>query len=58
VPALARNRVLFRDGEPIAVLEAGRARLLVEAAAAQAWELEKALVRRVGPSPSVGPPPR
>jgi ATP-dependent Lhr-like helicase len=56
VAALVRNRVLYRDGEPIAVLEAGRARLLVEAPAPQAWELERALVRRPAP-PVTAPSP-
>jgi ATP-dependent Lhr-like helicase len=33
VPALARNRIVFRDGIPVAVLEGGESRLLEELAA-------------------------
>jgi ATP-dependent Lhr-like helicase len=46
VPGLTRNRVLYRDGEPIAVYEGRVVKLLVGAASAQAWEIQRALVRR------------
>jgi ATP-dependent Lhr-like helicase len=48
VPALTTNRVLFRDGVPVAVSE-GRGqkeRLLVEATPEEALELRRALIRR------------
>jgi ATP-dependent Lhr-like helicase len=48
VPAFAGNRILYRDGIPVAVKEGeGRAvRLLVEAASEEARTLEAALIRR------------
>ncbi len=48
VPALATNRILFRDGIPVAVKEGeGRGeRLLVEVGAEEAQTLRTALVRR------------
>jgi ATP-dependent Lhr-like helicase len=49
VPALANNRVLFRDGVPIAALEAGNVRWLVQVDAAAQPELERMLVRRSVP---------
>jgi ATP-dependent Lhr-like helicase len=51
VSALGSNRVLFRDGVPVAVREAGENRVLVEADSATAYQLERALVRkRVSPA--------
>ncbi|MBI3982370.1 MAG: DEAD/DEAH box helicase [Gemmatimonadetes bacterium] len=51
VSALASNRVLFRDGIPVAVREARETRLLVDADPTTAHELERALVRkRVSPA--------
>jgi hypothetical protein len=45
---LATNRVLFRDGVPVAVSEGRgqRERLLVEATPEEALELRRALIRR------------
>ena len=46
----ARNRLLFRDGIPIAVLEAKEIRYLVEMDAADQWQARHALLhRRVPP---------
>ncbi len=51
VPALASNRILFRDGVPVAVREARETRHLVAADPAAEHELERALVRkRVSPA--------
>jgi ATP-dependent Lhr-like helicase len=51
VPALAANRVLFRDGVPIAVREAKETRHLVEPDVLVKHEIERALVRkRVSPA--------
>ncbi|MEM7035440.1 MAG: DEAD/DEAH box helicase [Bacteroidota bacterium] len=47
--ALAGNRVLFRDGEAIAVLEGKEVKFLVEVEPSEKWELQKALVKRVVP---------
>ncbi|HVR97903.1 MAG TPA: ATP-dependent DNA helicase, partial [Thermoanaerobaculia bacterium] len=46
VAALAGNRILFRDGEPIAVLEGKEPRFLVDLDAAARWQAQSALVRR------------
>jgi ATP-dependent Lhr-like helicase len=46
VAALAGNRVLFRDGEPIAIHEGRETRFLVELPAADRWQAQSALVRR------------
>ena len=49
VAAVVRNRVLYRDGVPLAVLEAGEARYLAELGAADEWEAQSALLRRRAP---------
>ncbi|MGH8433725.1 MAG: Lhr family helicase, partial [Pseudomonas sp.] len=46
VPALAGNRVLYRDGVPVASLVAGKAALLVETDAFSATEWQAALIRQ------------
>ncbi|MGH9360848.1 MAG: Lhr family helicase, partial [Thermoanaerobaculia bacterium] len=46
LPALTRNRLLYRDGVPIAVREAGHTRFLVELDPAARWRAETALLRR------------
>ncbi len=46
VPALAGNRILFRDGIPLAVLEGGEPRFLQELSVSEQWEAKNALVRR------------
>ncbi|HEX7181235.1 MAG TPA: DEAD/DEAH box helicase [Thermoanaerobaculia bacterium] len=46
LPALAGNRVLYRDGIPIAVLEGREPRFLVDLDAATRWQAQSALVRR------------
>ena len=44
--AAAANRVLYRDGVPIAVLEAKELRYLVEMSTADQWQARNALLRR------------
>jgi len=44
--ALPGNRLLWRDGEPIAVLEGREPRFLVELDPATRWQAQNALVRR------------
>jgi len=44
--ALAGNRLLYRDGEPIAVLEGREPRFLVDLDTAARWQAQSALVRR------------
>lgn len=54
--ALAVNRLLLRDGEPIAILEGRQISFLVAIEGAARWEAEKALLRRPesGTVPSPG----
>jgi ATP-dependent Lhr-like helicase len=52
VPALAGNRILFRDGIAVAVREGAATRLLAGEGDHPAHELESALIRRRLP-PSV-----
>jgi hypothetical protein len=47
VPSVAGNRVLYRDGVPVATVIAGKVHFLEELDAAQSWEVEKRLLRRV-----------
>ena len=46
VAAFAANRILYRDGVPIATLESGAVRFLVEMDSASEWKAKNALVRR------------
>ncbi len=51
--AYSRNRVLYRDGVPIATLESGDVRFLVELDPASQWAARNALVRRRVASPEL-----
>jgi ATP-dependent Lhr-like helicase len=51
IPALAGNRVLYRDGVAIAALVAGEVRALVPLDAVDASAAEHALIRRQPGSP-------
>ncbi len=42
----ASNRVLYRDGVPVAILEAKEMRFLIEMTAADQWQARNALLRR------------
>jgi ATP-dependent Lhr-like helicase len=46
VPALTANRVLYRDGLPVATLISGEVRFLVELDPAACWQAQNALIRR------------
>ena len=46
LPALSSNRVLYRDGLPVAMLVAGEVRFLVEMDEARRWQAQNALIRR------------
>jgi ATP-dependent Lhr-like helicase len=46
ITSVSSNRVLYRDGEPIATLEAGNVNFLVDLNPAAQWEAKNALVRR------------
>ena len=43
--ALTANRVVYRDGLPVAALTGGKAQFLTELETADQWEAEKRLVR-------------
>jgi ATP-dependent Lhr-like helicase len=49
VPVIPSNRILFRDGVAIAVLEAGQERYLVDLEKASEWPAKKALIHRPVP---------
>jgi ATP-dependent Lhr-like helicase len=46
LPAIAKNRLLYRDGLPVAMREGGEVILLDGASAADRWELESVLCKR------------
>ena len=46
VPALAGNRVLFRDGVPVAIHAGGQSDFLVAMEPASEWEARQALLRK------------
>jgi len=52
LPALTGNRLLYRDGIPIALLAAGEVQFLETLDAASEWEAHKALLRCAEPAPS------
>jgi ATP-dependent Lhr-like helicase len=47
--AHAANRILFRDGEPIAVLESGETKFLIELSRSLEWKAKAALLRKATP---------
>ncbi len=51
LPALTSNRVLYRDGVPLALLLAGQVRFLQTLEAPAEWEAKNALLRRNVPPP-------
>jgi ATP-dependent helicase Lhr and Lhr-like helicase len=53
LPALTGNRLLYRDGLPIALLAAGEVQFLETLDAASEWEAHKALLRCPEPTPVV-----
>ncbi|HEX6102155.1 MAG TPA: ATP-dependent DNA helicase, partial [Alphaproteobacteria bacterium] len=52
LPAVARNRVLYRGGSPVAVLAAGEVQFLEKLEPAVEWETRKALLRGAVPAVS------
>jgi len=54
LPALTGNRLLYRDGLPVATLTSGEIRLLEEMDPPGEWEARKALLRAL-PSPPISP---
>ena len=50
VPALTGNRVLYKDGVPIAAYVAGEVRFFVEIDPSAQWEVQNAILRRHVPA--------
>jgi ATP-dependent Lhr-like helicase len=55
LPALTGNRVLYRDGLPVATLAAGEVQFLETLDPATEWEARNALLRRIRKAPSLSP---
>jgi ATP-dependent Lhr-like helicase len=55
LPALTGNRVLYRDGVPIALLAAGAVQFLESLEPQDEWQAHKALLRGAMPAPSIAP---
>jgi ATP-dependent Lhr-like helicase len=51
ITAHSANRVLYRDGIPVAVLESGETRFLVEMSRGAEWKAKAALLRKPTPPP-------
>jgi ATP-dependent Lhr-like helicase len=49
LPSTTRNRLLYRDGVPLAVREAGDVRFLIDLDPPDEWDARQALVRRAVP---------
>jgi len=49
ITAYTSNRILYRNGEPIAVLEAGEPRFFIELSRATEWKAKAALMRKATP---------
>jgi ATP-dependent Lhr-like helicase len=53
VPALTNNRVLYRDGVPVAIHAGGQSEFLVQMEPGREWEARQALVRKnLAPAPA------
>ena len=50
LPSLSGNRVLYRDGVPIALLAGGEVSFLTELPSAEQWEAQNLLLRRHVPA--------
>jgi hypothetical protein len=55
LPALTGNRVLYRDGLPVATLAAGEVQFLETLDPATEWDAHNALLRRIRKAPSLSP---
>jgi ATP-dependent Lhr-like helicase len=49
ITAFTSNRILYQNGEPVAVLEGGDTRFLVELSRAMEWKAKSALMRKATP---------
>jgi ATP-dependent helicase Lhr and Lhr-like helicase len=50
LPSLSGNRILYRDGVPVALLQAGEVRFLEKLEAKEQWEAQNLLLRRHVPA--------
>ncbi|HJX19406.1 MAG TPA: hypothetical protein VJ454_00340, partial [Steroidobacteraceae bacterium] len=50
LPSLSGNRLLYRDGVPLALLTGGEVSFLLELPAQQQWEARNLLLRRQVPA--------
>ncbi len=50
LPSLSGNRVLYRDGVPIALLSGGEIGFLTELSGSEQWQAQNALLRRQVPA--------
>jgi ATP-dependent Lhr-like helicase len=55
LPALTGNRVLYRDGLPVATLAGGEVQFLETLDPATEWDAHNALLRRIRKAPSLSP---
>jgi ATP-dependent helicase Lhr and Lhr-like helicase len=55
LPALTGNRLLYRDGIPVALLIAGRVEMLETLDPVDEWQVRKALLRTTASAPSINP---
>jgi ATP-dependent Lhr-like helicase len=51
VTAFTSNRILYHNGEPVAVLESGETKFLVELPRSTEWKAKAALMRKATPPP-------
>jgi ATP-dependent helicase Lhr and Lhr-like helicase len=49
ITGFAANRILYRDGEPVAALESGETRFLIELSRTAEWKAKAALMRKTTP---------
>jgi ATP-dependent Lhr-like helicase len=54
LPALTRNRLLYRDGLPVALFAGGEAKFFETLDTGNRWEAHKALLRSAAPARPVG----
>jgi ATP-dependent Lhr-like helicase len=50
LPSLTANRVLYRDGSPVALYAGGEVKFLIELEAKEQWDAQNALLRRQVPA--------
>ena len=55
LPALTGNRVLYRDGLPVATLAGGEVQFLETLDPVTEWDAHNALLRRIKKAPSLSP---